>query len=361
MAVLGIAVDLPSPQSCGHCMSSDPYRRAARQLPTPAGLACAQTGDVPGGLRPADAVASQRPQKWKDRGVSEWIFFMHPPRDDFIATMSGAERAAFDAHAAWLRGLLADGLLIAAGPCLGQINTGIAIFEAASEEEARRIVAGEPVTSGEYMRGDLRPFRLGLLRGRDNAARDRPAQPVSSQPAHPPGTGLPPLLALGQDRPGVSGTAFVAPSAMLIGRVTIGEQASVWYGAVLRADRDAIVVGERSNVQDGCVLHADPGVPLSVGSDVTIGHNATLHGCTVEDLVLIGMGAIVLNGARVGRHAIIAAGTVLAEGQQVPEGVLVAGVPGKVRRDLSQEERAAIERNAATYVGLSRLHRRGEA
>ena len=103
-----------------------------------------------------------------------------------------------------------------------------------------------------------------------------------------------------------------------------------------RADRDTIVVGERSNVQDGCVLHADPGVPLSVGSQVTIGHNATLHGCTVEDLVLIGMGAIVLNGARVGRHSIIAAGTVLAEGQQVPEGVLVAGVPGKVRREVSE-------------------------
>ena len=131
--------------------------------------------------------------------------------------------------------------------------------------------------------------------------------------------------------------------------------------AVLRADRDTIVVGARSNVQDACVLHADPGVPLSVGSQVTIGHNATLHGCTVEDLVLIGMGAIGLNGARVGRHAIIAAGTVLAEGQQVPEGVLVAGVPGKVRREVSEEERAAIKRNAATYVGLSRLHRRGEA
>ena len=131
--------------------------------------------------------------------------------------------------------------------------------------------------------------------------------------------------------------------------------------AVLRADRDTIVVGARSNVQDGCMLHADPGVPLSVGSQVTIGHNATLHGCSVEDLVLIGMGAIGLNGARVGRHAIIAAGTVLAEGQQVPEGVLVAGVPGKVRREVSEEERAAIKRNAATYVGLSRLHRRGEA
>jgi carbonic anhydrase/acetyltransferase-like protein (isoleucine patch superfamily) len=184
---------------------------------------------------------------------------------------------------------------------------------------------------------------------------------MNSQPAPRPGTSLPSVVALGQDRPNLSGTAFIAPGAVLVGRVTIGAGASVWYGAVLRADRDTISIGERSNVQDGCVLHADPGVPLSVGSDVTIGHNATLHGCTVEDLVLIGMGAIVLNGARVGRYSIIAAGTVLAEGQQVQEGVLVAGVPGRVRRDLSEAERAAIERNAATYVELSQLHSRNEA
>ena len=184
---------------------------------------------------------------------------------------------------------------------------------------------------------------------------------MNSQPAPRSGTGLPSVVALGQDRPSVSGTAFVAPGALLIGRVRIGAEASIWYGAVLRADRDTIVIGERSNVQDGCVLHTDPGLPLSVGSQVTIGHNATLHGCIVEDLVLLGMGAILLNGARVGRHSIIAAGTVLAEGQQVPEGVLVAGVPGKVRRDLSEAERAAINRNAATYVELSQLHSRNEA
>ena len=99
--------------------------------------------------------------------MSEWVLFMHPPRDDFIATMTGAERAAFDAHAAWLRALLADGVLIVSGPCLGQVNTGIAIFEAPDEDTARRIVADEPVTGGGYMRGDLRPYRLGLLRVRD--------------------------------------------------------------------------------------------------------------------------------------------------------------------------------------------------
>ena len=123
---------------------------------------------------------------------------------------------------------------------------------------------------------------------------------MNGQPAPRPGTGLPSVITLGQDRPDVSRTAFIAPGAVLIGRVTIGGEASVWYGAVLRADRDTVSVGDRSNVQDGCVMHADPGVPLSVGSDVTIGHNATLHGCTIEDLVLIGMGAIVLNRARGG-------------------------------------------------------------
>jgi uncharacterized protein YciI len=108
------------------------------------------------------------PPEWQDRRVSEWVFFMHPPRDDFIATMTDAERAAFDEHAVWLYQLLADGVLIVAGPCLGRVNTGIAIFEAPSEAEAQRIVAGEPVTRGGHMRGDLRPYRLGILRGRDN-------------------------------------------------------------------------------------------------------------------------------------------------------------------------------------------------
>ncbi|HWG60862.1 MAG TPA: YciI family protein [Streptosporangiaceae bacterium] len=99
--------------------------------------------------------------------MAEWVFFMHPPRDDFIATMTDRERSAFDAHAAWLRQLLADDLLIASGPCLGKVNTGIVIFEAPNEEAARRIIADEPVTDRGYMPGDLRPYRLGLLRGRD--------------------------------------------------------------------------------------------------------------------------------------------------------------------------------------------------
>ena len=182
---------------------------------------------------------------------------------------------------------------------------------------------------------------------------------MNNQPAPGPGTGAPSLVTLGLHRPVVAETAFVAPGAVLIGRVTISAGASIWYGAVLRADLDSIFVGGRSNIQDGCVLHVDPGVPLSLGSDVTVGHNATLHGCVVEDQVLIGMGAIVLNGAHVGRQSIIAAGALLVEGQQVPEGVLVAGVPGKVRRELSEAERAAIGLSAAGYVDLAEVHRRG--
>ena len=174
-----------------------------------------------------------------------------------------------------------------------------------------------------------------------------------------PASGAASLITLGEHRPVVAESAFLAPGAVLIGRVTVSARASIWYGAVLRADQESIFVGERSNIQDGCVLHADPGVPLSLGSDVTVGHHATLHGCTVEDQVLIGMGAIVLNGTQVGRQSIIAAGAVLVEGQQIPAGVLVAGVPGKVRRELSEAEHAAIDRNAASYLELAQLHRRG--
>ena len=149
---------------------------------------------------------------------------------------------------------------------------------------------------------------------------------------------------------------FVAPGATLVGRVTLGEGASVWYGAVLRADGDTIGVGAGSNVQDGCVLHADPGFPVAVGSGVSIGHGAVVHGCTVGDEVLVGMGARVLNGARIGAGSLIAAGAVVLEGTVVPPGSLVAGVPGKVRRELGAEELAGVVANARAYVELARRH-----
>lgn len=164
------------------------------------------------------------------------------------------------------------------------------------------------------------------------------------------------LIRLDDQTPTVAGSAWVAPNATLIGTVHVGEDASVWYGAVLRGDMQPIRVGRRSNIQDCCVLHADPGFPVTVGQGVSVGHGAVLHGCTVEDHVLVGMGATILNGARIGAGSLIAAGALVLEGAVVPPGSLVAGVPGKVRRQLSDGEGEHVRRNAATYVDLARRH-----
>ena len=158
-------------------------------------------------------------------------------------------------------------------------------------------------------------------------------------------------------KPSVHPSAWVAPEATLIGAVELGEEASVFYGAVLRGDMDSIRIGARSNVQDGCVMHVDPGRPLTVGENVSVGHRAILHGCTVEDDCLIGMGAVVLNGATIGRGTLVAAGAVVPEGAEIPPGSLVAGVPAKVRRELSAEQIDGLRQNAATYVDLSAKHR----
>lgn len=158
--------------------------------------------------------------------------------------------------------------------------------------------------------------------------------------------------------PSVARTAWVAPNATVVGEVTLGAGSSVWYAAVLRGDGDAIRLGEESNIQDGCVLHADPGLPVTVGSRVSVGHRAVLHGCTVEDDVLIGMGATVLNGARIGSGSLVAAGAVVLEGTEIPPNSLVAGVPAKVRRVTTEAERAHIVENAAGYVTRAERHRR---
>ncbi|WP_129841039.1 gamma carbonic anhydrase family protein [Streptomyces sp. RFCAC02] len=154
--------------------------------------------------------------------------------------------------------------------------------------------------------------------------------------------------------------AWLAPTATAVGAVRLGADASLWYGAVARADTERIVIGRGSNVQDGSVLHADPGFPVLVGTGVSIGHRAVVHGCTVEDDVLIGMGAVLLNGAHVGRGSLVAAGTVLLQGTRVPPGSLVAGVPGRVRRELTGDEAADIRRNADHYRDLARRHARRE-
>ncbi|MFC6704455.1 gamma carbonic anhydrase family protein [Flexivirga alba] len=160
--------------------------------------------------------------------------------------------------------------------------------------------------------------------------------------------------------PTVDDSTWVAPNATVVGDVTLGAEVGIWYGAVVRGDIESISIGARSNIQDNCSLHADPGSPLRVGERVSVGHNATLHGCTIGDDVLIGMGSRVLNGAVIGEGSLIAAGAVVPEGMQVPAGSLVAGVPAKVRRELSDEERAGIELNGSAYVDLAAIHAAGE-
>lgn len=157
--------------------------------------------------------------------------------------------------------------------------------------------------------------------------------------------------------PAVAEDAFVAPGAVLAGRVRLAAGSSVWYNAVLRAEAEDILLGERSNIQDNVSCHVDHGYPLTIGADVSVGHNAVLHGCTIEDGVLVGMHATVLNGAVVGAGSLLAAGTVVLEGAVIPPGSLVAGVPGKVRRPLTDDERAGILRNASAYLQHVTEHR----
>ena len=161
---------------------------------------------------------------------------------------------------------------------------------------------------------------------------------------------------LGDLRPR-SKALFVAPDAAVIGRVELGEDSSVWYGAVLRGDTDPIRVGSRSNIQDGTVVHTDEGHPTTVGDDVTVGHNVILHGCTIEDGCTIGMGAILLNGARVGANSLVAAGALLPEGREYPSGSLIMGVPARAVRELTEEERARVAEGSEVYVLRAREHR----
>jgi carbonic anhydrase/acetyltransferase-like protein (isoleucine patch superfamily) len=164
------------------------------------------------------------------------------------------------------------------------------------------------------------------------------------------------LVDLGGISPDLHPDSWSAPGAWLIGDVRLATGASVWYAAVLRGDGASISIGADSNVQDGCVLHADPGLSLTVGARVSVGHGAILHGCTIGDDVLIGMGARLLNGAQVGHGSIVAAGTVVLEGAVIPPHSLVAGVPGKVRRETTADERAATVANAGSYLALKRRH-----
>ncbi|MCZ7461611.1 gamma carbonic anhydrase family protein [Streptomyces sp. WMMC940] len=165
------------------------------------------------------------------------------------------------------------------------------------------------------------------------------------------------ISAVGGKEPVISPEAFTAPTSVVIGDVTMAAGASVWYHTVLRADCGPIVLGADSNIQDNCTVHVDPGFPVTVGARVSVGHNAVLHGCTVEDDVLVGMGATVLNGAHIGAGSLVAAQALVPQGMRVPPGSLVAGVPAKVRRELTDEEREGIKLNAAMYLELAEGHR----
>jgi carbonic anhydrase/acetyltransferase-like protein (isoleucine patch superfamily) len=166
-----------------------------------------------------------------------------------------------------------------------------------------------------------------------------------------------PLYAFAGDTPAVHDSAFIAPTASVIGRATLAENSSAFYGVSVRADTAAITVGAGTNLQDNVVLHADAGFPCTVGARVSVGHSAVVHGCTVEDDCLVGMGAVILNGATIGRGSIVAAGAVVSQGVAIPPGSLVAGVPGKIRREVTDDERAMIAAGAATYRHLLGVHR----
>lgn len=157
----------------------------------------------------------------------------------------------------------------------------------------------------------------------------------------------------------IHSTAFIAPSASVMGSVTLDAESSVWYQAVLRGDLAPITVGAQSNIQDGAVVHVDEGVPCMVGRRVGVGHRVVLHGCTVEDDCLIGMGSVLLNHVRIGTGSVIAAGAVVPEGMVVPPGSLVMGVPGRIVRPVDETLRRRIAETWAHYVELARHHRAG--
>jgi carbonic anhydrase/acetyltransferase-like protein (isoleucine patch superfamily) len=158
----------------------------------------------------------------------------------------------------------------------------------------------------------------------------------------------------------VDPSVFLAPGCVVVGDVTMGAESSVWYCAVVRGDTEAIRVGCRTNVQDGAILHADPGFPCTLGDGVTVGHAAIVHGATVADDVLVGMRAVVMNGAKIGAGSIIAAGALVPEGIEVPPGSVVMGMPGKVRRAATETDLERIRRTAEHYVENARRHREPE-
>lgn len=159
--------------------------------------------------------------------------------------------------------------------------------------------------------------------------------------------------------PRLGNNAYVADSAQVIGKVTLEENASVWFGTIVRGDSEHIHIGRNTNVQDGSVLHADEGVPLTLGENVSVGHKVMLHGCTVGDGSLIGIGAVVLNHAKIGRNCLVGAGALVTEGKEFPDGSMILGSPAKVVKQLSPEQIAGLQRIAQHYVDNAERYRKG--
>jgi carbonic anhydrase/acetyltransferase-like protein (isoleucine patch superfamily) len=158
------------------------------------------------------------------------------------------------------------------------------------------------------------------------------------------------IFQLGKHSPKISASCFIAPSANVIGKVDIAENASVWFNVVIRADLDKVTIGENSNIQDGCILHVDEGFPINISKNVTIGHKAMLHGCTIDEGSLIGMNAMVLNGAKIGKNCLIGANTLVTENMSIPDGSLVIGSPGKVVKQLDEKVKEMIAKGVEHYV-----------
>jgi carbonic anhydrase/acetyltransferase-like protein (isoleucine patch superfamily) len=166
-----------------------------------------------------------------------------------------------------------------------------------------------------------------------------------------------PLYSIGERRVLLRGAHhYIAPDASIIGSVTLEHEVSVWFNVVIRADNDQVAIGEQTNVQDGSVLHVDPGYPMNLGRRVTVGHKEMLHGCSVGDGSLIGINSVVMNGAKIGKSTLIGANTLIAEGKEIPDGVLVLGSPGKIVRELKQEEKDYLLKIADGYVQRSRFY-----
>jgi len=166
------------------------------------------------------------------------------------------------------------------------------------------------------------------------------------------------IYSLGEDTiPQIADDAWVAPGAIVIGKVTLRPRSSVWFGAVIRAENDTITIGEGTNIQESSVLHVDPGHPINLERNVTIGHKVMLHGCTVREQSLIGIGSILLNGCIIGKNSIVGANTLIPEGKEYPDGVLILGSPGKVVRELTQEQQDGLLRPAEHYVANAQRFR----